>query len=305
MGDINLRLFLKKYTSISSTFIDKYCSFYDLCKKDKFGINVDLVVKYLEYTDSKRFYRRFRKTYTLNEDYVIKKNAVKAEKDVKLVEYFITIECFEKICMLSRSKMGNSVRDYFITLRQFINYYKNHIADTINHMAKPGKCVYIILANKNKNIQKIGRTENLRNRLRSYVTGKETHPDVKFIMLVDDAESVENCVKTLMKKYRFKNSQELYKVNIDALKNALFNCALAIKQIDQIVKNDNNIDAWIIYDDNEYLNTNGEVIGYEQVDQNRTKTKTSVKKPSVKKSSVKKSSVKKPSVKKPSVKKAK
>lgn len=175
MGDINLRLFLKKYTSISSTFIDKHCSFYDLCEKDKFGINVDLVVKYLEYTDSKRFYRRFRKTYTLNEDYVIKKNAVKAEKDVKLVEYFITIECFEKICMGSRSKMGNSVRDYFITLRQFINYYKNHIADTINHMAKPGKCVYIILANKNKNIQKIGRTENLRNRLKSYVTGKETH----------------------------------------------------------------------------------------------------------------------------------
>lgn len=169
--------------------------------------------------------------------------------------------------MLSRTKVGNSVRDYFVTLRQFINYYKNHIADAIERMAKSGKYLYIILANKNKNIQKIGRTKNLRNRLHTYATGKETHPDIKFIMCVDDAESVENCVKTLMKKYRFKNSQELYKVDIDVLKSTLFNCAVMVKQIDQMnqmTQNNENLEAWVIYDEYEYLNADGETVGYEK-----------------------------------------
>lgn len=73
MGDINLRAFLKKYTSISNAFIDKYCSFYDLCEKDKYGIEVEIVLKYLGYVDTTGFYERFRKTYKLNDDYIIKK----------------------------------------------------------------------------------------------------------------------------------------------------------------------------------------------------------------------------------------
>ena len=34
--------------------------------------------------------------------------------------------------MKSKSEKANSVRDYFIMLHKFIEYYKNHIAEMIN-----------------------------------------------------------------------------------------------------------------------------------------------------------------------------
>ena len=102
--------------------------------------------------------------------------------------YYLSFDGFEKVCMSSRSEKGNAVRDYFITLRKFIEYYRQHIANNINSMAKKGKCIYIILANKDKSIFKVGRTKDMRKRLYSYATGKDKHPDIKFIMLIEDAK---------------------------------------------------------------------------------------------------------------------
>ncbi len=47
--------------------------------------------------------------------------------------------------ILSRTSKGDTVRDYFIILRKFINYYKTHFADNINKLANKKKYVYIIL----------------------------------------------------------------------------------------------------------------------------------------------------------------
>lgn len=40
-NQINLKDFLKKYTAVSNKFIDEYYSFYEMCKKEKFGILLD------------------------------------------------------------------------------------------------------------------------------------------------------------------------------------------------------------------------------------------------------------------------
>ena len=127
--------------------------------------------------------------------------------------------------MTSKTSKGDSVRDYFITLRKFINYYKSHFADNINKLVNKKKYVYIILVNKDKNIQKFSRTVNMKKRLYSYATGKEKHPDIKFIMIVDDPKKVENCTKIFIEKYKFKNKQELYKIDYDILKSVVFDCA--------------------------------------------------------------------------------
>jgi hypothetical protein len=52
--------------------------------------------------------------------------------------------------MKSKSDKANSVRDYFILLHKFIEYYKNHIAEMINKKASGNKCMYIILVDKDK-----------------------------------------------------------------------------------------------------------------------------------------------------------
>jgi phage anti-repressor protein len=296
MTTISLKDFLKTYTVVSNKFIDEYYYFYELCEIDKFGINVELVIKYLEYSDIKKFYERLRKNYKINYDFIIKRKIQKSQKGIRDVEYFLSLDCFEKICLTSRTPKGESVRDYFILLRKFINYYKSHFADGINKLAKSKKYVYIILVNKNKNIQKFGRTINMRKRLYNYATGKDKHPDIKFIMIVDNPIRVELCVKSLIDKYQFKNKQELYKIDYDVLKSAIFDCADLIKSLDEKVENSEKYDTYVVYDEfeeNEYLDLDNNIIGYEKKPLNKLSKKSS-KKPSKKpsKKSSKKSSKK-------------
>jgi phage anti-repressor protein len=156
--NISLKDFLKTYTAISVKFIDEYYSFYEMCENDIFGIDADKVVKYLGLKDNKQFYQRLRESYKLDEDYIIKRNIIKFQKGIKSIFYYLSFDGFEKVCMTSKSKKGNSVRDYFITLRKFIEYYRDHFANKINSLATSNKYVYIILANKNKSISKLGRT---------------------------------------------------------------------------------------------------------------------------------------------------
>jgi phage anti-repressor protein len=167
---ITLKNFLKKYTAISNNFIDEYFLFYEKCEYNKFGIILDNVLDYLDIKERKEFYSRFRKKYNVNIDYEIIEFNYKKEKNIKNVIYYISFDTFERICMVSKAEKAEKVRDYFILLRKFINYYKNHIHEMINKN-NTNKCIYILLVNKNKNIFKVGKTTNIRNRLRTYATG--------------------------------------------------------------------------------------------------------------------------------------
>ena len=47
---------------------------------------------------------------------IILNNKIKNIKDIKRIEYYITLDTFEKICMMSKTKKANNVHDYFIEL---------------------------------------------------------------------------------------------------------------------------------------------------------------------------------------------
>lgn len=63
---------------------------------------------------------------------------------------------------------------------------------------------------------------DIKKRLRNYATGKDKHPDIQFIMIVDDAKQIENCAKLFTKENRFRGSSEIYKINFDKLKSVVF-----------------------------------------------------------------------------------
>ena len=298
---ISLKDFLKKYTAISNKFIDSYYKFYEMCETQKFGINVTEVINYLGLTHHRKFYEKIRTNYEINKDYIIKRIKQKSTKGKQDAKYYLSFDTFEKVCMTSRSERGNTVRDYFIILRKFIEYYREHIANNINNMAKEGKCIYIILANKNKSIFKIGRTNDIKKRLYSYATGKDKHPDIKFIMLIEDAKKVEECIKVFVSKYKFKENQELYRVDLDTLKSVVFDCAILNKKISEMIEKNNDLDSYIVYDEKEeYLDNNNNVIGYDMIKKPSIRTsKTTNKKINKKKSN---KPIKKPSnkpIKKP------
>ena len=63
---ISLRDFLKKYTSISSKFIDKYMDLYDMCNKNEYGIDkID------------EFKERFRNNFKINKISIVDKDTIK------------------------------------------------------------------------------------------------------------------------------------------------------------------------------------------------------------------------------------
>lgn len=260
---ISLKTFLKTYTAIPNKFINNYYKFYELCLSDTFGINGNDIAIYLGLINVEKFYERVRNIYRLNYDYIIKKFLV---KKTYRAEYFFSFDCFEKICMVSRTEKGNMVRDYFITLRKFINYYRENIADNINNLAKSGKYVYILLVNKNKSIFKVGETGNMRKRLYTYLTGKERHPDIYFIMIVKDSKKIEKCVKLVGNNKKYKIGKELYKMDFDSLKAITVECAILHDNFfDNIERN--KYDSYIIYDESKNANIvdlDGNIIGYEK-----------------------------------------
>jgi phage anti-repressor protein len=256
------------YTGISNRFIDEYYKFYELCEKNLFGIDSIKVIKYLKIKHARTFHENLRTNYVLNTDYIIQRIHQKSQKDKQDVFYYLSFDGFERICMMSRSKKGNQVRDYFILLRKFINYYREHIATKINSLTKNNNFIYILLVNKDKDIFKLGRSGNIKKRLQNYATGKDKHPDIKFIMIVKDAKQIESCAKIFTKKYQYKENKEIYKIDLDLLKSVVTECSEIHKRFKDYVKNKKkDYDTYIVFDDKksvDYLDLNNNVIAYDK-----------------------------------------
>ncbi len=265
MSNISLKDFLVKFTAVPERFINEYYEFYELCETNNFGIPIERLITYLGITNRDKFEQRIRDTYELNIDYVIIRQQQKSMKGVKDAHYMLSFEAFEKICMNSSTKKGQMFRDYFVMLRKFIDYYKQHITDKILELTQTSKFIYILTVNKKTDLLKLGRTGNMRKRLQAYSTGKEKHPDIKFIMIVEDDKRVEKCAKLFAKANQYKGNRELYKMHNDALKSIVFDCAKLDKRVVENLSNP-KLDTYIVYDDSkniEYLNLKGDVIGAE------------------------------------------
>ena len=86
---IPLEDFLKRYTMVSSKFIDEYYSFYEMCENDQFGILIEDVIKYLEIKNVERFYEKFKKKYIVGNDYIKKHRENEKMKKEKNTHYII------------------------------------------------------------------------------------------------------------------------------------------------------------------------------------------------------------------------
>jgi len=224
-----------------------------------------MVAEYLGVESIKNFKTRIRESYTLRTDYMIIRDMQKLTKDVSDTHYMLSFETFERVCMASTTKKGQMFRDYFVMLRKFIDYYKQQISDKILELTQTSKFIYILTVNKKTDLLKLGRTGNMRKRLQAYSTGKEKHPDIKFIMIVEDDKRVEKCAKLFAKANQYKGNRELYKMHNDALKSIVFDCAKLDKRVVENLSNP-KLDTYVVYDDSkniEYLNLKGEVIGAE------------------------------------------
>jgi phage anti-repressor protein len=197
---------LKEYTTIDKSFINTFFKKFTIGSDLNFDISDTVVAKYLGnsiITIRKRLSNAYSKTkhFIENVDYIKVKQGVKSS-----VTYMINYQCFERLAMGGDSDKAESVRMYFIKLREFLVEHQDLINQSLNNKKELEKYVgyqsiYFFAVDERKpNIFKVGRTKDIIQRLRNYNIGRIKEVELKYFAIVKNPLLIENCIKFKLKK---------------------------------------------------------------------------------------------------------
>lgn len=236
----DLKTFLKVHSVIPNVFIESFLSMYnpETVQTDLI-INIDSVSKWLDISKF-NIMRTLRSSYREDIDYTIKKSTNRKGKyggnNYKVV--MISPDCFKRLCMRSTSKKAEEVRTYFIELEGLLVRYRTTLMKGMDNEIKlmekalrpkskedSAGYVYVIKASPDKDsVFKIGRTKDLNKRLSTYSTGSLIGVELVFKLRTDNYQATEECVKAMVKPDRYKKYNEIYKVDIDMIKEIIKKC---------------------------------------------------------------------------------
>ena len=106
-----------------------------------------------------------------------------------------------------------------------------------NNIKKPieviGGHIYILKAQNTtqKDMYKLGNSEDMKKRLRTYNTGNANNIEPLFIMKVNDIVKVEGCIKNIAKDYQYRKNKEVYNIDFKFLQKLCMKCKNFIRQI--------------------------------------------------------------------------
>jgi phage anti-repressor protein len=250
--NLSLRDYLKKYSSINNDFIDDFFGLYTKTTNDNdFIINLDVVSKWLE-SRKDHLKKTLKESYSLNLDYTIKKSKLSiAGRPNEII--LINVNSFKRLCMLSKTKKAEEVRDYFLEIERHIDKYKNYIIEGLNNKVKkmsyelqpikqlPTIGVIYILKDKSidyDNIYRIGRTKNLKKRLSVHQTSHPSKLEIVYYHETAFINDIENCLRTLLKGTNYRNKKDFYEVNLRIIKELIEQCEC---MRNNVIKNGKNI----------------------------------------------------------------
>jgi len=185
------------------------------------------------------------KNFIIDVDYKIektKKNHETYRGSTMIEKITMTPICFKELCMISESEMAKLVRSYYIALEDLMVKYHYYIEDELKQKIglletnqKPkvnikGGIIYFFEALNVKIhvdddvLYKLGKTKNKNNRFNTYNSGNANDIEPIFILEVNDIDTVEKCIKNLLVKYQYRKHKEIYKIDINMLKEACNMC---------------------------------------------------------------------------------
>ena len=228
--------FLKSHTKINNKFIDDFFGLYN--SKDKFNFSIDLE-KIALWMDSYKsdLKNTLLNSYKENIDYKIIKDIPSGKKGKPKENIFLTPKCFKLMAMQSKTKKAIQVREYYYELERVIDQYKEYIIKGLeekilklenNQKPKinPSKgVIYILETSSDLGHYKIGKTKNLKQRLKQYNGDKKDDIIPIYVYETDDIDEVERCVKSYAKKYQYRKYKEVYKTDINVLKELINDCS--------------------------------------------------------------------------------
>ena len=246
---MSLSEYLKKSTNVPHEFIDDIMNKYTTTSSD-FVIDLDMVAKWLS-SNKASLKRTLIKTYTEKIDYSVETQSSTGGRPAETI--MLTPDCFKRLCMLSKTAKAEHVRTYFIEVEAHLDKYKTYIIKGLHNKIskyetelKPTPtpttkgAIYVLKTSEDiDGIYKIGRTKNFAERLKVH---QSSHPDkleIKYVYETNNIESVESCLKDLLKDKKYRKRREFYEIDIDVLKQLIKNCdclTLAVKNKDKTLK---------------------------------------------------------------------
>ena len=135
MNKLSLEKFLIDHTKINKKFIRDFFSIQNKEKYKKhhpFIINLDIVSKWLK-SRKDVLKETLLNSYHINFDFIIllrDKLEKKSGSGGHNKEFILlTSDCFKRLCMLSKAKKAEKVRDYYIRLEELVDKYKDTIIE--------------------------------------------------------------------------------------------------------------------------------------------------------------------------------
>jgi hypothetical protein len=232
---MDLVTFLKTHTKISNNFIDDFFSLYDSKDKYNFSINIEAIAKWFDMRKD-HIKKTLKESYTKNVDYKIIKNKPTGMKGKPSETILLTPKCFKLMAMQSKTKKAVQVREYYYEIEQVIDQYKEYIIKgledkikTLETNQKPKinlskGVIYIIQTSDGVGHYKVGKTKNLKKRLNNYNGDKKDDIIPIYIYETEDIDNVESCIKKYTKEYQYRKYKEVYKIDINLLKELVNNC---------------------------------------------------------------------------------
>ena len=229
--DNNFIELLKTHTDIDKKFINTFF------KKFKIGGDLDFdlkdinVAKYLGIellTLRKRLLNQYSKVkrFFVNVDYI----KIKSGKSAASLTYMINYSAFEKLAMSGDSIKSESIRMYFVKLRQFIVENQNLIYQAMENKVELKKYIgyetiyFFVMDDRKPELLKLGRTKDIVQRLRNYNVGRIKEVELKYLALVKNNLLIENCLKLKLEKSQVYENKEIYKVEPKTLKKVIDDC---------------------------------------------------------------------------------
>ena len=221
---------VKKHTNIDTKFINTFFKKFKINGELDFDITDKSVASYLNITlDNIR--RRLQNKYSKTKKFIENVDFIKIKTGNKSqVTYMINYQCFEKIAMSSDSAQSERVRNYFIKLREFIVENQKLIFQAIENkndlsIYRGYDSIYFFVIDERKpNIFKVGRTQDIIQRLRNYNVGRIKEVDLKYFALVKNPLLIEKCVGFKLDKTRVFPGREIFEVDPKKLKKIIDAC---------------------------------------------------------------------------------
>jgi hypothetical protein len=232
MNNIFVQL-LKQYTNIDEDFIDTFFAKFKIGEELEFQLKDENVAEYLGITLRSLRQRLTnqnskKKVYFEKVDYV----KIKADDSNAGVTYMLNYQCFERLAMSGDSEQSETVRNYFVKLREFLTDNQHLIYQAMtnkDHLKKyvGFECIYFFVAGtdtKNNDLFKVGSTKDIISRLRNYNVGRINEVDLKFLSIVKNRKMIEKCIKLKLKTKQVYKNREIYKVDVNKIKETIVDC---------------------------------------------------------------------------------